>query len=76
MKMGIEVGLEMHNQIVWYLEFYMLVLESYCVRNRMILLSSPCGVAPSFVESVAVMHLIIGGTKDGVSMILQYFRLA
>ena len=59
MTMGIEVGLKMHNQIVWYLEFQTLVVEWYCVRNWIILLSALCDVAPSIVESVLVLRLAI-----------------
>ena len=59
MVMDIEVGLEMHNQVVWYLEFHTLVVEFYCVRNWMILLSAPCGIVPSFFESISVLRLII-----------------
>ena len=33
MAMDIEVGLEMHNQIVWYLGFHALVMEWYYARN-------------------------------------------
>ena len=71
MVMGIEIGLEMHNQTVWYLEFHILVEESYSVRNWMIFLSAPFGVAPSFAESVAVLRPVAWRTKDVVSIVRQ-----
>ena len=57
MAMDIKIRLEMHNLIMWYLEFHTRVVEWYCVRNRMILLSAPLRVAPGFVEYVALLRL-------------------
>ena len=57
--MGIDTGLEMYNQIAWYLELHILVAESYCAQNLMTLISASCGIAPSFVESVAMLRLVI-----------------
>ena len=49
MAMDIEVGLELHR----------LVLESYCGRNWKIILSVPCGVEPSFSESIVELRIVI-----------------
>ena len=57
--MDIEVRLEMHNQIMWYLDLHVLVVEWYCVQNWRIPLSTHRSVAPSFAESVAVLRLVI-----------------
>ena len=76
LAMGIDIGSEMHNQIAWYQELHVLFAEPYCVRNWMFVLSAPCAVALSFVEFIAVLRLVICGTKDVVLVILQLFRLA
>ena len=73
--MGIDIILEMYNQIMWYLDRHMLAAESYCVRNLMIILSAPFCVALSFFESISVLLFVIWGTKDCVSVIHQYFRI-
>ena len=57
--MDIEVRLEIHNQIMWYLDLHVLALKWYCVRNWRTILSTHHSVAPRYAESVAVLYLVI-----------------
>ena len=59
MAMGIDIGLEIHNKDAWVLEPQMLVSGWYDARNLAIIFSATCSVAPSFVESVAVLRPVI-----------------
>ena len=66
LAIDIDIVLEMHSQIAWYLELHILVTEWFCTRNLMVLLSAACGVAPNFVESVALLRHVILGAKTSV----------